>query len=77
MTSVHVKDALLPDAPGAMGREVRPGEGRAELAECFRMLRAAGYTGALVIENYVARGLKTDPMDELRIAKTFLDKSGW
>jgi sugar phosphate isomerase/epimerase len=77
VTSVHVKDALLPETPGAMGREVRPGEGRAELAECFRMLRASGFTGALIIENYVARGLKTDPMDELRLAKAFLQKSGW
>jgi L-ribulose-5-phosphate 3-epimerase UlaE len=77
VTSVHVKDALLPDTPGAMGREVRPGEGRAELGECFRILRATGFTGALIIENYVARGLKTDPMDELRFAKAFLQKSGW
>ena len=77
VTSVHVKDALLPETPGAMGREVRPGEGRAELAECFRMLRASGFTGALIIENYVARGLKTDPMDELQFAKAFLQKSGW
>ena len=77
VTSVHVKDALLPEMPGAMGREVRPGEGRAELAECFRVLRASGFTGALIIENYVARGLKTDPMDELRRAKAFLEKSGW
>jgi sugar phosphate isomerase/epimerase len=77
VTSVHVKDALLPDKPGAMGREVRPGEGRAELSECFRMLRASGFTGALIIENYVARGLKTDPMDELRIAQAFLKRSGW
>ena len=77
VTSVHVKDALLPATPGAMGREVRPGEGRAELAECFRILRASGFTGALVIENYVARELKTDPMDELRMAKAFLRQSGW
>jgi sugar phosphate isomerase/epimerase len=77
VTSVHVKDALLPDTPGAMGREVRPGEGRAELGECFRILRATGFTGALIIENYVARGQKTDPMDELRFAKAFLTASGW
>jgi len=77
VTSVHVKDALLPAAPGAMGLEVRPGEGRAELMECFRMLRASGFTGALIIENYVARGLKTDPMDELRFAQAFLQKAGW
>jgi sugar phosphate isomerase/epimerase len=77
VTSIHVKDALPPDTPGAMGREVRPGEGRAELAECFDLLRASGFAGALIIENYVARGLKTDPMDELRFTKVFLQKSGW
>jgi sugar phosphate isomerase/epimerase len=77
VTSVHVKDALLPESPGAMGREVRPGEGRAELKECFRLLRESGFSGALVIENYVARGMKTDPMDELRRAKAFLQRSGW
>lgn len=75
VTSVHVKDALLPETPGAMGREVRPGEGRAELAECFRMLKASGFTGALVVENYVARGLKTDPMDELRRATAFIART--
>ena len=77
VTSVHVKDALLPDTAGAMGKEVRPGEGRAELSECFRLLRDAGYTGPLIIENYVARGSKTDPMDELRQAKAFIEKTAW
>jgi L-ribulose-5-phosphate 3-epimerase len=77
VTSVHVKDALLPETPGAMGREVRPGEGRAELGECFRLLRRSGFTGALIIENYVARGSKTNPMDELRQAKAFIEKFAW
>ncbi len=77
VTSVHVKDALFPETPGAMGQEVRPGEGRAELGECFSVLRSSGFTGALIIENYVARSLKTDPMDELRQAKAFIQKSGW
>lgn len=75
VTSVHVKDALLPETPGAMGREVRPGEGRAELAECFLILKASGFKGALVVENYVARNLKTDPMGELRRAKAFIEKT--
>jgi sugar phosphate isomerase/epimerase len=75
VTSMHVKDAQLPETPGAMGLEVRPGEGRAELAECFRMLKAGGFKGALVVENYVARGMKTDPMDELSRAKTFIERT--
>ncbi|HWR54576.1 MAG TPA: sugar phosphate isomerase/epimerase family protein [Bryobacteraceae bacterium] len=77
VTSVHVKDALLPETPGAMGREVRPGEGRAQLNECFRNLRKSGFKGALIIENYVTRELKTDPMDELRRAKEFIERAGW
>ena len=77
VTSVHVKDALPPTAPGAMGAEVRPGEGRAELLACFRVLRESGFSGALIIENYVARSSKADPMDELRFAQTFLRRSGW
>ncbi|MBP1634099.1 MAG: sgaU [Acidobacteria bacterium] len=75
VTSMHVKDALLPEAPGAMGREVSPGEGRAELAECFRVLKAANFGGALVIENYVARGSNSSPMDELRRAKAFIERT--
>ena len=55
----------------------RGGQRHAELAECFRMLRASGFAGALIIENDVARGLKTDPMDELRRATAFLRQSGW
>jgi sugar phosphate isomerase/epimerase len=77
VTSVHVKDALLPDSPRGMGREVRPGEGRAELSECFRILRESGFKGDLIIENYVARSAKTDPMDELRRAKAFVERFRW
>ena len=76
VTSVHVKDALPPEKAGAMGREVRPGEGRAELRECFDILRESGFEGALIIENYVWRSLKTKPPDELRIAKSFIE-SAW
>jgi sugar phosphate isomerase/epimerase len=72
VTSVHVKDALPPEDPSRLGPEVRPGEGRAELQECLRILREAGFSGPLIIENYVWRNLKTDPIDELRRAKDFI-----
>ena len=36
----------------------------------------AGPPGAPIIEDYVALGLKTDSMDELRLAKRFLQQSG-
>ena len=47
------------------------------MSECFRLLRKAGFTGALIVENYVARGLGTEPMDEVRRAIAFIRKSGW
>ncbi len=77
VASMHVKDALLPDDPLRLGREVRLGEGRAELKECFRILRDSGFKGPLVIENYVWRELKTDPVEELRRAKEFIVNAGW
>jgi len=75
VTSIHVKDGLPPEGPRKLGREVRLGEGRGEVARCLEMLRDAGFTGPLVIENYVARGLGTDPLDELRKAKAFIEKT--
>ncbi len=75
VTSIHVKDGLPPEGPRKLGREVRLGEGRGEVARCLEMLRDAGFTGPLVIENYVARGLGTDPLDELRNAKAFIEKT--
>jgi len=74
VTSIHVKDGLPPEAPRKLGREVRLGEGRGEVAKCLEILREARFTGPLVIENYVARG-GTDPLDELRTARAFIEKT--
>lgn len=73
VTSIHVKDGLPPEAPGRLGKEARLGEGRGEVAACLEMLRRAGFTGPLVIENYVARASGADPLDELRRAKAFIE----
>lgn len=75
VTSIHVKDGLPPDAPRKLGREVRLGEGRGEVGRCLEILRDAGFAGPLVIENYVARASGSDPLDELRTAKAFIDKT--
>jgi L-ribulose-5-phosphate 3-epimerase len=75
VTSIHVKDGLLPDAPRKLGREVRLGDGRGEVGKCLEILRDAGFTGPLVIENYVSRASGTDPLDELRTAKAFIEKT--
>ncbi|HUL77705.1 MAG TPA: sugar phosphate isomerase/epimerase family protein [Vicinamibacteria bacterium] len=72
VTSVHVKDGLPPAAPGQLGREARLGEGRAEVAECLRILERSGFAGPLIIENYVWRDLQTRPLDELARARDFI-----
>jgi sugar phosphate isomerase/epimerase len=48
---VHVKDAVLSDAPGATwGKEVPFGTGQVPPREFLRALKDAGYTGPLCIE---------------------------
>jgi len=73
VTSVHVKDGLPPDRPGALGRETRLGEGRARVKECLRILHESEFGGPLIIENYTWRELGTEPLDELRRAKEFVE----
>lgn len=74
VTSVHVKDGFPPQDPIRLGAEARLGEGKAGVAECLRQLKAAHFTGPVVIENYVFRGRKTEPMAELALAKAFVDQ---
>ncbi len=75
VTSLHVKDGIPPAAPRALGRETRLGDGRSDVKKCLAMLLDAGFAGPLVIENYVARETGTDPVDELRRAKTFIERT--
>jgi L-ribulose-5-phosphate 3-epimerase len=71
VTSVHVKDGLPPVDPSQLGREVRLGEGKAQVADCLRMLQGSGFEGPLIIENYVWRE-GTPPRDELARARDFI-----
>lgn len=48
---VHVKDAV---GGGESTTYTLPGDGRAGVAECLRLLRAGGYRGALSIEPHLA-----------------------
>jgi sugar phosphate isomerase/epimerase len=74
VTSVHVKDGLLPEDPVRLGTEVRLGEGKAGVGECLRSLKAAHFAGPVVIENYVARQRQTEPVSELALAKAYVEK---
>ncbi len=75
VTSVHVKDGLPPADPRALGRETRLGEGKADVRECLHILRQAHFEGPVIIENYVWRDSGTDPLDELRRAREFIEQS--
>lgn len=74
VTSVHVKDGIPPAEHGRLGIERRLGEGRANVKECLRVLKEAGFQGPLVIENYMARSTGDDPVQELARAKAFIEK---
>jgi sugar phosphate isomerase/epimerase len=75
VTSLHVKDGVPPAAPRALGKETRLGEGRSDVKKCLSILLDAGFAGSLVIENYVARESGADPVDELRRARAFIEKT--
>jgi sugar phosphate isomerase/epimerase len=74
VTSVHIKDGLPPADDRSLGRETRLGEGRADVRRCLRILRESTFTGPLIIENYVWRETKADPLEELRRAKEFIER---
>ncbi len=74
VTSVHVKDGQFPTDPARLGAEVRLGEGKAGVRECLLALKAGHFTGPIVIENYVFRTKKSEPMAELALAKGYIDK---
>lgn len=75
VTSVHVKDGSLPTDPALLGTEQRLGEGAAGVKECLHILKEANFEGPLVIENYVARRYQSDPVDELRKATDYVEKT--
>ena len=74
VTSLHIKDGLPPPDARSLGREARLGEGQVDVRTCLRILRESAFSGPLIIENYVWRHTKRDPLEELRQAKTFIER---
>lgn len=50
----HIKDGLYPTGGKALGKEVKVGEGMANVPEVVKRLRAVGYTGNYVIEREIS-----------------------
>ena len=50
----HIKDGLYPTGGRSLGKEVKVGDGMANVPEVIKRLRAAGYTGNYVIEREIS-----------------------
>ncbi len=74
VTSVHVKDGVLPTSPTALGKETALGEGRGETRACLEFLKSKGFTGPLIIETYLSRNTGSDPAQDLARSRDFIQK---
>lgn len=72
VTSLHINDGLPPSDARWLGRDAR--QGRADVAVCLRIPRDARFEGPLIMESYVWRETKADPIQELRQAKAFIER---
>jgi L-ribulose-5-phosphate 3-epimerase len=62
--SVHVKDARRPLTAGTWGQEVPLGQGQVDIPRFLKALRAAGYSGPLMVEREV--GNQEDRVRDIR-----------
>ena len=60
----HIKDGLYPVNGRSLGKEVKVGEGMANIPEVVRRLRAAGYEGNYIIEREISGDQQTKDIQE-------------
>ena len=71
----HIKDGLYPTNGKSLGKEVKVGEGMANIPEVVKRLAAVGYTGNYVIEREIKGDQQTkDIIDTIAYLKTILNK---
>lgn len=69
----HIKDGLYPTNGLKLGREVKVGEGMANIPEVIRRLKEVGYTGNYIIEREISgEQQQKDITDTLAYLKTIL-----
>lgn len=69
----HIKDALYPTGGMSFGKEVKVGEGRANIPEVVRVLKELGYEGNYVIEREISGDQQTrDIIDTVEYLKKLL-----
>jgi sugar phosphate isomerase/epimerase len=65
---VHIKDYLVPEAPGLLSKACRLGEGAGKADETLRYLREKGYSGPLILETYD----RVNPMETLAFSRAYV-----
>ena len=60
----HIKDGLYPVNGRSLGKEVKVGEGMANIPEVVRRLSAAGYEGNYIIEREISGDQQTKDIQE-------------
>lgn len=71
----HIKDGLYPTNGKALGKEVKVGEGMANIPEVVRRLKEVGYTGNYIIEREISGEQQTkDIADTLVYLRNILNK---
>ena len=69
----HIKDGLYPTGGSALGKEVKVGEGMANIPEVVRRLQAVNYTGNYIVEREIKGEQQTkDIIDTLAYLKSIL-----
>ena len=72
----HIKDGLYPVNGKALGREVKVGEGMANIPEVVRRLKAVGYRGNYIIEREIRGEQQTKDIQETVVyLKNILDQN--
>ena len=71
----HIKDGYYPTTGKALGREVKVGEGFANIPEIVKRLKAVGYTGNYVIEREISgEQQQKDITETISYLKNILEK---
>ena len=69
----HIKDAFYPTSGKIIGREVKVGEGMANIPEVISRLKAIGYEGNYIIEREISGEQQTkDIVDAIALLKNIL-----
>ncbi|HEU5314980.1 MAG TPA: sugar phosphate isomerase/epimerase family protein [Chloroflexota bacterium] len=65
---VHIKDYLVPEAPGLLSKACRLGEGAGKVDETLHFLLEKGYDGPLILETYD----RVNPMETLAFSRAYV-----